>query len=470
MFVSVILPIRNEAPFIEQVLRAVLNQDYPHDLMEVIVADGMSDDGTREIAGELADQDSRLRLLDNPMRITPAGLNLAIRAARGAVIVRVDGHGVLPPNYVRECVAFLTGTKRTEDRGQRTEDGGQRTEDGGQRTEGGGQRAEVGALLAVGGAWDSVGRGHVGEAIAIAMSSRFGVGNSPYRTFDSRKGPIQTDTVPYWAVKREVFERIGLFREEMLCHEDYEFNYRLRSAGGTILLLPWLRAKYYVRSTLGGVAQQYWRYGIWKGRFLCSHPESLKARHLIPPLFVTALAAGALASFLGTAGRFCLGSLVALYVGFLLAATVSLACSRSRRRETAEAETSAGRATMTPSRRSQSPADIRSPPSQGCIKLWVGPRAVPARSAQKHVELPERPERPGAVEAAASRDGSRSGGLGAALSTTQLSAFQLFSFSALRISLFLPLVLATLHLCWGAGVWVGLVRGKVDGQPPRLAA
>jgi hypothetical protein len=324
-------------------------------------------------------------------------------------------------------------------------------------------------LLAVGGAWDSVGRGCVGEAIAIAMSSKFGVGNSPYRTFDSRKGPIQTDTVPYWAVRREAFEQIGLFREEMLCHEDYEFNYRLQSAGGAILLLPWLRAKYYVRSTLGGVAEQYWRYGIWKGRFLCSHPKSLKARHLIPPLFVTALAAGVLASFLGTAGRFCLGALVALYVGFLLAVAASLACSRSRRREMAEAETSAGRATMTPSRRSQSPADIRSPPSQGCIKLWVGPRAVPARSAQKHVELPERPERPGAVEAAASRDGSRSGGLGAALSTTQLSAFQLFSFSALRISLFLPLVLATLHLCWGAGVWVGLLRGKVAGQPPRLS-
>ena len=132
--VSVILPIRNEAPFIEQVLRAVLNQDYPPDLLEAVVVDGMSDDGTREIVRELAAQDPRLRLLDNPRHITPAGLNLAIRAARGSVIVRVDGHGVLPPNYVRECVARLGG--RTEGGGRGAEGRRLKTEGGGRRTEG----------------------------------------------------------------------------------------------------------------------------------------------------------------------------------------------------------------------------------------------------------------------------------------------------------------------------------------------
>jgi glycosyltransferase involved in cell wall biosynthesis len=446
--VSVILPIRNEAPFIEEALRAVLNQDYPSELIEVVVADGMSEDGTREIVRELAGQDPRLRVVDNPKQITPAGLNLAIRASRGAVIMRVDGHGVLPPNYVRECVAFLEGGKqKAESRKQKSEDGEggtsniqhptsnieqgghgvlppdyvrecvaylkaedgrQKTEDGRQKTEDGSQssvlrlpssalcplssvlRPPSSALLAVGGAWDCVGRGVMGEAIALATSSRFGVGGSRYRTCSPVNQPVLTDSVPFWAMRRQVFERIGLFREEMLCHEDYEFNYRLRSAGGTILLLPWLRTKYCVRSTLGGLARQYWRYGIWKGRFLCSQPESLQARHLIPPLFVTALAAGALALFLGAAGRFGLGALVALYVCFLLAATASLACSRGRRRETAYDRKS----------------EVRSPKSE--VGHW-------------------------------------------------------------RCALLLPIILVTLHLCWGTGVWIGLLRGKVSGEPPRLS-
>jgi len=363
MFVSVILPIRNEASSIAEVLRAVLNQDYSRDLIELIVADGMSDDGTREIVRELAEQDPRLRLLDNPRRTTPAGLNVGIRAARGAVIVRGDGHGVLPPNYVRECVAVLSGAQGGQEEKQKVESRKQKSED-----EGDGRGTKVGPLLVVGGALDSVGRGGVGEAIAIAMRSKFGVGNSPFRTLDSGEGLIQTDTVPYWAVRREAFERIGLFREEMLCHEDYEFNYRLRSSGGMILLLPWLRAKYYVRTTLGGLARQYWRYGIWKGRFLRSHPKSLRARHLIPPVFVGVLGVCAVAALSGKAGLLCLGLWLGLYGCFLLLATASLA---------------------------------------------------------------------------------RGGRWGYAP--------------------LLPLALAILHLCWGCGVWVGLLRGKVAGQPPRLS-
>ena len=251
----------------------------------------------------------------------------------------------------------------------------------------------------------------MGEAIALATSSRFGVGGSRYRTCRPENQPVLTDTVPFWAMRRQVFERIGLFREEMLCHEDYEFNYRLRQSGGKVLLLPWLRSKYYVRSTLSGLARQYWRYGIWKGRFLRSHPESLKARHLIPPLFVVALAGGALASFRGAAGRFAFVSLVALYAGFLLAATANLACARGRSHETAGAEASASSTSTRTTTRTTTRTRART------------------------------------------RRGAAHGVFGQALKSAAL----------------LPLVLATLHLCWGAGVWIGLLRGKVPGEPPRLS-
>ena len=399
--VSVILPVRNEAPFIEQALRAVLEQDYPRDLTEVIVADGMSEDGTREIVRELAAQEPRLRLLDNPRHITPAGLNLAIRAARGDVIVRVDGHGVLPPHYLRECVACL----EPEDRGQRAEDRGRESVVSG-------QWSVVSTQAAVGGALDCVGRGAVGEAIALTVSSRFGVGGSRYRTCRREDQPVLTDSVPFWAMRREVFERIGLFREEMLCHEDYEFSHRLRQAGGRILLLPWLRSIYYVRPNLRALCRQYGRYGFWKGRFLRSHPGSLQPRHFAPPLFVLVLAMAAGWSLFSPVGLRCAGALAGLYGVFLLVATVLLAASRS------------------PSRDGPHPADVEQAAQP------ADSRSVPAASLWRAGSTVQQP------------DASK----------------------PLLVLLFLPFVLAALHLCWGTGVWLGLLRGPVLGEPPKLAA
>lgn len=329
---SIILPVRNEKQSIVECLSAVLNQDYPPDHTEVLVADGMSDDGTRAILAELAAGTRRVKVLDNLRRIAPAGLNLCIGAATGDIIIRVDGHAVLPPNYVRECVRWQTQE----------------------------------SVDCVGGAMESVGRGHVGEAIALVMGSRFGVGNAGFRTTRARDGAVPTDTVPFGAFRREVFERVGLFREDMLCHEDYEFNHRLRMSGGQILLVPALRAKYYVRSTLKGACSQYWRYGVWKGRFLRSHPKSLRLRHLIPPLFVFTLALSTLFSVL-----------------------------------------------------------LRSP-------LWICLSVVPY------------------------------------LCFLLIAAASLASGGHRRSAPMLPVILTFLHLCWGAGVWAGLVRGPVKGLPPTL--
>jgi succinoglycan biosynthesis protein ExoA len=296
-FVSVVMPVRNEAGFIDRSLAAVLAQEWPADRLEVVIADGMSDDGTRERIRAVVDAAAArgptpsVTIVDNPKRIAPAAMNVAIRAARGSVIVRVDGHAVLPPDYVRRVVDCLAG----------------------------------GDAWAVGGAVQSVGEGAVGEAIAAAMSSPFGIGGSGFRTRGDGDGaPFPTDTVPFGAFRREVFERVGWFNERMVRHQDYEFNYRLRRAGGTILLLPGARVVYYVRASLGRLWRQYWQYGIWKGRMLRAYPESLRPRHLIPPLFVAALALTAIAGLAWQPAAWAFAALAGLYVAYLLFASMAL--------------------------------------------------------------------------------------------------------------------------------------------------
>src|SRR5690606_4682773 len=195
-FVSVIMPIRNEAAFIERSLGAVLAQDYPHTHLEVLVADGMSSDTTRLIIGDLAaGSDVPVTIVDNPGKIVPTGFNRALAQARGDIIVRVDGHTIVAPDYVTECVAAL----------------------------------ERSGADNVGGRMNAVSSSLLGEAIALATSSPFGVGGS---RFHYSQEDEWVDTVYMGAWPRSVFERIGGFDEDMVRNQDDEFNYRLRSAGG----------------------------------------------------------------------------------------------------------------------------------------------------------------------------------------------------------------------------------------------
>jgi len=290
-FVSVVIPVRNEAGFIEQCLKAVLAQDYPADRMEVIVVDGMSQDETRNLIQNLAKKDPRIYIRDNPRKIAPCAMNIGIVASQGEIIFRVDGHAVIPVDYLRQCVGWL---------GKENVDG-------------------------VGGAVDSEATSYLGSVIAAGMSSPFGIGGSGFRTAKEGGGPVVADTLPFWAFRRTVFDRIGLFNEQMVRHQDYELNYRVRKAGGKLLLLPWLRVKYYVRPTLARFWRQYWQYGIWKGRFLRTYPVAVRWRHLIPPLFILAIATAFLLSVLrpGT-GLVCLGALIGTYGIFVLVATVTL--------------------------------------------------------------------------------------------------------------------------------------------------
>ena len=289
--VSIVMPVRNEATFIEQSLAAVLTQDYPHDRMEVLIANGMSSDGTRDVIARLTkSHDITVTVLANPGKIVPTGMNIGIRQARGDIIVRVDGHAVIQRDYVRLCVEFLTET----------------------------------GVDCVGGIVESVGSSYVGKAIATAMSSAFGVGGSVFRTASVSTKPALTDTVPFGVYRSEVFERIGLFNEQMVRHQDYEFSYRLRKAGGRIMLLPLAKAKYHVRTTLRSLWKQYWQYGIWKGRFIRAHPRSLKLRHLNPPLFVFALVVSVLLAIFSNPLAWTLGVSLGAYAIFISGALISL--------------------------------------------------------------------------------------------------------------------------------------------------
>ena len=258
-FVTVIIPVRNEEGFIGRCLQALAAQDYPKDRFETIVLDGGSTDAT-EHEVELTAQNAGLTVYyaPNPKRTAAAGFNLGLTLAHGDVIVRLDGHARPAVDFLSASVRVLTMT----------------------------------GADAVGGPIETRGFGDVGRAIALAMSSRFGIGDTAFR--DAKAGLQETDSVPYGAYRREVFERVGNLVEDIDRGEDDEFNYRLRDAGGRIVLSPEIRSTYYCRDTFPALARQYWHYGLAKAAVLRRHPKRLRARHLVPSILVGVLAAGVL--------------------------------------------------------------------------------------------------------------------------------------------------------------------------------
>ena len=247
------MPVLNEERHLEHAVRAIFQQDYPGPL-EVCLALGPSTDRTDDVAARLHEQEPRLRTVSNPSGKTPAGLNAAIRATTGEIVVRVDGHAVLPPGYITRAVETL----------QRT----------GAVNVGGVQRAE--------------GTTPFERAVAIAMSSPFGVGGAKYHS-GGTEGPV--DTVYLGVFRRDALERVGLFDETLIRNQDYELNIRLRKAGGTVWFDPQLHVTYRPRPTLRALARQYAEYGAWKRHVLTLHPGSLKPRQATPPLALIAIVA-----------------------------------------------------------------------------------------------------------------------------------------------------------------------------------
>ncbi len=254
-FVSIIIPCRNEKAFIAGCLDSLLATTYPIERLEIIVADGVSDDGTVEILDRYAASHANIRVLNNPRRITPAGLNVAILAARGDVIVRIDAHSVYPTSYVLQLVGWL-------------------------------QRSGADNVGGVG-ITEPGGTGAIARAIAIALSLPAGVGNSHFRIGTTE--PRWVDTVPFGCFRRDVFDRVGLFDEDLIRNQDDQFNVRILRAGGRILLVPDVVCHYTARDSLGKLWVMYEQYGYFKPLVMRKTSTIVTWRQLIPPLFVLAL-------------------------------------------------------------------------------------------------------------------------------------------------------------------------------------
>ena len=255
--VSVIVPMRNEEAFIGKCLTSVAEQDYPAELLEVLVIDGRSTDRSREIVSAMRAEVPGLHLLDNERKVAPVAFNIGINNARGEILTIISAHCYLASDYISRCVEYL---------------------------------AKTGAEC-VGGPIESIGETHTAKAIALAMSCPFGVGDALFR--HSQRAQY-VDTLAFGAYRRDVFDRVGLFDEELIGNEDDEFNYRLRRYGGKLFLTPAIKSFYYSRASLRALWKQYFNYGFGKVRVVRKHPGLVRLRHLMPALFVAGLMIAAL--------------------------------------------------------------------------------------------------------------------------------------------------------------------------------
>lgn len=249
--VTVIMPARNEELAIGAALDSVLGQTYEH--LQFVVIEGGSTDRTRAIVEERQRQDPRLEMVTNPKPSIPISLNLGLAAARGRWLVRVDAHSTVPATYVADLVA----------------------------------RLREGTWAGVGGVKPGVGITPAGRAIAAAMSSRFGVGNSKYHYATTE---LEVDHLPFGAYPVDLLREVGGWDENLTTNEDYELDYRLRQRGGRLLLDPSVVINWQCRQSVPDLYRQYVRYGKGKADVAMLHPTSLSARHIVAPALVTWLA------------------------------------------------------------------------------------------------------------------------------------------------------------------------------------
>jgi glycosyltransferase involved in cell wall biosynthesis len=295
--ISVVVPCRDEAEYIRQFVSSLEDQQLGGLRWEVIIADGASSDGTRQILDELAARRPWLRVINNPEKVASSGLNAAIAAAAGSVIVRMDVHTEYAPDYVRRCLETLERTGADN----------------------------------VGGPWQAKGANYIGKAIAAVFNSPFAAGGALSRRRDY-EGPVDTVFLGCW--RRELFRGIGGFDPQLVRNQDDELNFRIIRSGGVVWQSPRIVSWYHSRPDLGGLSRQYLQYGFWKLAVIRKHGKPASWRHLVPGTFVLAnlmLASGTLAGWIAGNETLFSGSLalwsfmVAAYLAVTLAASLRLA-------------------------------------------------------------------------------------------------------------------------------------------------
>ena len=253
--VSIVIPCRNEEPFIGPCLESIVVSDYPKTDLEVLIVDGMSQDGTRAIIEEYTRRYEWVRRIDNPRGIIPVAMNLGIAAARGAVIMKMDAHSTYDPLYITICMRYLD-THRVD---------------------------------GVGGVLRTVPRrpSLAGRSIAASLSHVFGAGTSYFKTGVLR--PRLVDAVAFGCYRRGVFEKVGLYNEDLVRSSDADLNVRLRQAGCRLLLVPEAVACYYAESNMARYWGRNYADGLWVTYPLKFGSRVFSLRHLVPMFFVSTL-------------------------------------------------------------------------------------------------------------------------------------------------------------------------------------
>lgn len=298
-FVSIIIPCYNEKEYIGKFLDSLVAQDWPRNRLEILIVDGMSEDGTREIIKNCRAKYSYIQLLDNPKRYTPSALNIGIKASKGSIIIRLDSHANYENNYISKCVAALEEHRADN----------------------------VGGTMKTVPAKDTL----QAKSIALCMSHGFGVGDSQFRRSgrEDYKKPREVDTVFGGCFKREVFDQVGLFNEKLSRSQDMEFNIRLKKAGGKIVLVPDIVSYYYPKATF----KEFFKHNLLDGQGtilpLKITGKPFKLRHYIPGLAIVLFLALSIFSFWSRISLLVLLGLIGLYV--ILAFFVSIGIASRER-------------------------------------------------------------------------------------------------------------------------------------------
>lgn len=275
--VSIVIPCRNEENYIKSCVESFLNQEYPMELLTIIVSDGMSTDKTRDIINEIKKENSNVVLLDNKGLSAPKGMNLGIKHTNSDIVIIFGAHSYADKNFVSENVKAL-------------------------------ENEEVGCA---GGLITTINNTDKGSAIAEAMSCPFGVGNALFRYAEKE---TFVDTVAFGAYRRSVLDKVGLFDEELVRNQDDELNFRVEKSGAKILLSPKIKSTYYGRGDFEKLWKQYYQYGFWKVRVIQKHKRPASIRHLIPLMFVLFLVFGGILSLTSSLLKIGYVTLLSLYL------------------------------------------------------------------------------------------------------------------------------------------------------------